>query len=83
MASTATTPRHRVTDAPTGRGTWWALAAFLVATAVAAGLGGAASSSAGSEYESLELPFFAPPSAGAVRQLRRYCTAFPDRKSVV
>lgn len=62
MASTATDPRHRVTDRPTERSIWWVLAAFLVATAVAAGLGGAASSSAGSEYESLELPFFAPPS---------------------
>lgn len=62
MSSTSTSARHRGTDRTSGPTVWWALIPFLLAVALAAGLGGAASSSAGSEYESLDQPFFAPPS---------------------
>ncbi len=42
---------------------WLALVGFLVAVAVAAGLGGVASASAGSTYAALDRPGFAPPSS--------------------
>lgn len=45
-----------------GRRPWVALLVFAVAVGIAAGLGGAAAGSAGSEYASLEQPPFAPPS---------------------
>lgn len=45
-----------------GAKSWLALAAFGAAVAVAAGLGGLAAGSAASTYQSLDRPFFAPPS---------------------
>ncbi len=44
-------------------GPWLGLLGFLVAVAVAAGLGGVAASSAGSTYAALDRPPFAPPSS--------------------
>ncbi|MFB9313485.1 TspO/MBR family protein [Nocardioides plantarum] len=41
---------------------WLALLGFLAAVAVAAGLGGLAASSAGSTYDALDQPSFAPPA---------------------
>jgi benzodiazapine receptor len=48
---------------PRSAGPWLALAGFGAAVAVAAGLGGVAASSAGSTYDRLDLPAFAPPAA--------------------
>ncbi|QZY29741.1 TspO/MBR family protein [Nocardioides coralli] len=52
------------TSAPPGRtgARWAALPGFLLAVAVAAGLGGWAAGSAPETYRELELPGFAPPS---------------------
>lgn len=58
MTTSAPTTR----DAGRRRTDGWALAAFLVAVAVAALLGGLATSGAGSTYASLDLPSYAPPS---------------------
>ncbi|MEZ0577450.1 TspO/MBR family protein [Nocardioides sp. MH1] len=58
MTTSAPTTR----DAGRRRTDGWALAAFLVAVAVAALLGGLATSGAGSTYASLDLPPYAPPS---------------------
>jgi tryptophan-rich sensory protein len=64
--TTATTPTRstRSTARERGEGArpWLALLVFAVAVGLAAGLGGAAAGSAGSEYASLEQPPFAPPS---------------------
>ena len=64
--TTATTPtrstRSTARERSEGARPWVALLVFAVAVGLAAGLGGAAAGSAGSEYASLEQPPFAPPS---------------------
>ena len=57
------TDRTTSPTSPTSNPTpWLALLGFLVAVGVAAGLGGLAASSAGSTYDALEQPAFAPPA---------------------
>ena len=57
------TDRTTSPTSPTSNPTpWLAMIGFLVAVGVAAGLGGLAASSAGSTYDALEQPAFAPPA---------------------
>lgn len=51
----------RSTHVPSTR-SWWVLAVFGAAVALAAGLGGLAAAGSAAEYRELDQPFFAPPS---------------------
>lgn len=61
MASTST-HRSTSTSTPSGSRSWLSLLPFLLAVAVASGVGGLAAASSSQTYRSLELPPYAPPS---------------------